>query len=176
MQNCHFCNYSAFTTCSKCNHLVCKEHISHDDIALCIKCNPNETVERKIDMEIDEAAQSRKELGRVFYMLGEQPTPEQIEQEIFKERELIVNMTLAELEIHIDELDKLYIALQNEAKKIKVKTIAALEGKRERGPKKKVKELKDEKESSKIDDLIRTIMASKGSRLTIKEEEKGETI
>ena len=73
-------------------------------------------------------------------------------------------MSIDELEAHVKELDMLYLALQTECKKVKVKTIAALEEKRKRGPKAK-KEKAAKKENTAIDDLLKKLMETHGSSL-----------
>lgn len=101
---------------------------------------------------------NRKELGRIIYMLDDNSTPEQIEAEILKERNSILSMTTEELEAHIDELDKLYNALQIESKKVKIKSISSLEERRSRGM--KIKKSKEERSEEKALDKINALMAA----------------
>lgn len=131
----------------------------------CPNCNPMLENEDKI------IAESRKDLGRILYMLEENSTLEQIEKEILKERNNIMEMSTEELEIHIDEWDKLYTELQKQSKTVKTKLIAGLEVKRNRGikasPKKKEVNVDDS-----IKDLINTILKSSVPTSTLKNEEQ----
>lgn len=122
-----------------------EEMIKIGEHSYCLQCATMDTE----DIQINE---SRKDLGRINYVLGESYTPDQLEQEIFKARKEVLEMSQEELEQHISELDEIYKALQQEAKKVKVKTIAGLEVKRERFGTTKLK-----KKADKEDDQMNTI-------------------
>ena len=135
----------------------------------CPLCNPSQEQEEK------RISESRKDLARSLHMLGERPSPEEIEREIFRERELVINMSDEEIGNHIDELDAIYEALQKQVKATKVKLIAGLEVKRARNVKTK-KKTKEEKEAIKDEQSVNDMLLAVAASIQKKKEEGNKTI
>lgn len=152
-----------YRQCYQCqwNYLQFYQNISLERVGeyyYCPLCNPMENKELENRIIND----NRKELAKHIFMLQENPTTEQLEAEILRERESVLQMSTEELEAHIDGLDKLYKELQLTCKKVKVKSIAALELRRSRGPKAKEKKAKSNDIDNTLNAMLKKIQESKG--------------